>query len=70
MRSNAAVSKSFGWRQRRRDNGARAPQPGIDNWLETARHRVGTIAMRWVGAAEHVHPTIRVVKLADLMTGR
>lgn len=44
--------------------------PGLPNWLETAGHRIGTVAMRWVGAAEHVHPTTRVVKLADLMTGR
>ncbi|MGH8808141.1 MAG: DUF1214 domain-containing protein, partial [Noviherbaspirillum sp.] len=40
--------------------------PGLPNWLETAGHRVGTMAMRWVGAKEHVHPTTRVVKLAEL----
>jgi len=40
--------------------------PGLPNWLDTAGHRVGTFAMRWVGATEHVHPTTRVVKLADL----
>ena len=40
--------------------------PGLPNWLETAGHRVGTMAMRWVGATEHVHPTTRVVKFAEL----
>lgn len=43
--------------------------PGLPNWLETAGHRVGTMAMRWVGATEHVHPTTRVVKLAELTRG-
>ena len=40
--------------------------PRLPNWLETAGHRVGTLCFRWVGAREHVHPTTRVVKLADL----
>ncbi|MFC7516857.1 DUF1214 domain-containing protein [Herbaspirillum sp. GCM10030257] len=40
--------------------------PGLPNWLKTAGHRVGTMCMRWVGATEHVHPTTRVVKLAEL----
>ncbi|HSW20856.1 MAG TPA: hypothetical protein VLJ86_26780 [Ramlibacter sp.] len=40
--------------------------PGLPNWLATAGHRVGTFSMRWVGATEHVHPTTRVVKLAEL----
>jgi hypothetical protein len=40
--------------------------PGLPNWLETAGHRVGTMAMRWVGADHPVHPTTRVVKLAEL----
>ena len=41
--------------------------PGLPNWLETAGHRIGTLAMRWVGAAQPVHPATRVVKLADLV---
>ncbi len=40
--------------------------PGRPNWLETAGHRDGTMCMRWVGAREHVHPTTRVVKWAEL----
>ncbi len=40
--------------------------PGVPNWLETAGHRLGTMCMRWIGASENVHPTPRVVKLADL----
>jgi hypothetical protein len=40
--------------------------PGHPNWLETAGHDNGTLCLRWVGAAEHVHPTARVIKHADL----
>jgi hypothetical protein len=40
--------------------------PGQPNWLETAGHDNGTLCMRWVGAAEIVHPETRVVKLAQL----
>ena len=40
--------------------------PGLPNWLETAGHRLGTMCMRWIGAPEKVHPTTRVVKLAEL----
>ncbi|MFC6672047.1 DUF1214 domain-containing protein [Marinobacterium aestuariivivens] len=40
--------------------------PGLTNWLETAGHRDGTLCFRWVGAAEQVHPTTRVVKLDQL----
>lgn len=40
--------------------------PGQPNWLETAGHDSGTLCMRWVGAAEIVHPETRVVKLAQL----
>jgi len=39
--------------------------PGHPNWLETAGHTHGTMGMRWVGAQEQVHPTTRVVRLAD-----
>jgi len=40
--------------------------PGVPNWLETAGHDRGTMCMRWVGAAEHVHPTTQLVKLDQL----
>ncbi len=40
--------------------------PGIDNWLETAGHRRGTMCWRWIRAAAHPQPTTHVVKLADL----
>ncbi len=40
--------------------------PGQPNWLETAGHRNGTMCLRWVGAAQPVHPSTRVVKLASL----
>jgi len=40
--------------------------PGLDNWLDTAGHRLGTLCFRWIGAKEVVHPTTRVVKFADL----
>ena len=40
--------------------------PGVDNWLDTAGHRLGTLCFRWIGAQEFVHPTTRVVKFADL----
>lgn len=40
--------------------------PGHPNWLETAGHRQGTMAFRWIGATDIVHPTCRVVKLSEL----
>ncbi len=40
--------------------------PGHPNWLETAGHRQGTLCLRWVGAAEPVHPTTQVRKLSEL----
>jgi hypothetical protein len=43
--------------------------PGVANWLDTAGHRCGTLCFRWIGAAEIVHPSTRVVKLADLSRG-
>jgi hypothetical protein len=46
--------------------------PGHPNWLETAGHASGTMCLRWVGAAEPVHPTTRVVKqpaLAAVLSG-
>lgn len=43
--------------------------PGVENWLETAGHRRGTMCLRWVGAREHPEPRTRVVKLAGLRAG-
>jgi hypothetical protein len=40
--------------------------PGVPNWLDTAGHRNGTLCFRWIGAAEIVHPTARVMKIAEL----
>lgn len=40
--------------------------PGLQNWLETAGHREGTMCFRWIGSKEQVHPTCRVVKLKEL----
>jgi hypothetical protein len=40
--------------------------PAHPNWLETAGHALGTFCFRWVGAAEHVDPGTRVIKLRDL----
>jgi len=41
--------------------------PGLPNWLDTAGHRRGGLALRWVGAAaEPPLPTTRVLPLADL----
>jgi hypothetical protein len=43
-----------------------ARDPGVPNWLTTAGHRVGTLCFRWIGAEEIVHPTTRVMKVADI----
>lgn len=43
-----------------------ARDPGLPNWLETAGHPHGTLCLRWVGAKQPVHPTTRVLKLAEL----
>jgi len=40
--------------------------PHVDNWLETAGHRRGTMCLRWIRAAHHPQPQTRVVKAADL----
>jgi hypothetical protein len=40
--------------------------PGVDNWLETAGHRRGTMCWRWVRADAHPQPQTRVVTLAEL----
>ena len=40
--------------------------PGLPNWIETAGHRHGTMAVRWINAQEHPRPVCRVVPFADL----
>jgi len=40
--------------------------PGVDNWLETAGHRRGTMCWRWIRADAHPQPATRVVKLSAL----
>lgn len=40
--------------------------PGVPNWLDTAGHRLGHFAMRWVRAAEYVDPQTRTCHLRDL----
>jgi hypothetical protein len=40
--------------------------PGVANWLDTAGHRLGHFALRWVRADEHVDPETRVCRLEDL----
>jgi len=40
--------------------------PGVDNWLDTAGHRRGTMCWRWIRAAAHPRPSTRVVELTDL----
>jgi len=37
-------------------------RPQWPNWLETAGHSCGTLCLRWVGAAQPVHPITEVVK--------
>jgi hypothetical protein len=43
-----------------------AKDPACANWLETAHHREGTMAFRWIGAERIVNPRCRVVKLVEL----
>ncbi|MEM8606977.1 MAG: DUF1214 domain-containing protein [Myxococcota bacterium] len=40
--------------------------PGMPNWIETAGHHHGTMALRWVRTDDHPQPKTRVVKLAEL----
>lgn len=40
--------------------------PGTGNWVDTAGHCRGTMALRWVKADCHPQPRCRVVKLSEL----
>jgi len=45
-----------------------ARDPGVPNWLDTAGHRRGGLALRWVGAAEEpALPNCQVLPLAELV---
>jgi hypothetical protein len=44
--------------------------PGnVDNWIDTAGHHHGTMALRWVRTDHHPRPAVRVARLADLKAG-
>ena len=40
--------------------------PGVENWLDTAGHALGTMCFRWVRAESNPEPRTRVVRLSDL----
>jgi hypothetical protein len=40
--------------------------PGLPNWLDTAGHERGTMALRWAKASGNPTPSARVVQLRDL----
>jgi hypothetical protein len=42
--------------------------PGVDNWVDTAGHRFGTMCLRWVRAKTEPVPAARVVKVSELQT--
>jgi hypothetical protein len=44
-----------------------AQDPGVHNWLDTAGHASGAIQGRWFEANEKPMPTIRKVKLAEVL---
>ena len=37
--------------------------PGVDNWVDTVGHGLGTMLLRWVRAKDHPQPRTRVVSL-------
>jgi hypothetical protein len=43
-----------------------ASDPGVANWIETAGHDHGTMAVRWVLADDHPEPRCRVVDTRDV----
>lgn len=44
-----------------------ARDPGVHNWLDTSGFRSGAVQGRWFGANATPNPTIRKVKLADVL---
>ena len=43
--------------------------PGCDNWIDTAGHHHGTMALRWVRTDAHPQPAARVVKIDAVRRG-
>ncbi len=43
--------------------------PQADNWIDTAGHHHGVMALRWVRTDAHPQPSTRVVKLTDARSG-
>lgn len=39
--------------------------PAWPNWLDTAGHDCGTLCLRWVGAAQPIHPTTETIPLGS-----
>ena len=46
-----------------------AEDPGEDNWIDTAGHDHGVMALRWVRTNAHPRPKVRVAKLSALRSG-
>ena len=44
--------------------------PGVPNWIDTAGHSHGTMALRWVRTDEHPKPDVQVVKVSDVQDMR
>jgi hypothetical protein len=44
-----------------------ARDPGVHNWLDTAGYESGAVQGRWFGATATPNPSIRTVKLADVL---
>jgi len=42
--------------------------PGVPNWIDTAGHARGAIALRWVAAERDSQPRTRVARLSELTT--
>jgi Protein of unknown function (DUF1214) len=45
-----------------------ARDPGVHNWLDTSGYRSGAVQGRWFEASEKPMPTIKKVKLADILS--
>jgi hypothetical protein len=43
--------------------------PGVDNWIDTAGHHHGVMALRWVRTDAHPKPAVRVVPIAEVRAG-
>ena len=43
-----------------------ASDPKVNNWIETAGHKQGTMLLRWVNAEEHPQPFTEIKKKLEL----